>query len=110
MDNPEDRAKQTEQRRDHANIGQINHTIIQTGRDSCSFRFGDFSDLLKICIRILGREIKHFLHDSGNGFSVPIGNGEQSQIVAFAQKCVRCRHVTARYHRAAPDRHEIYDH
>ena len=48
MDNPKDSAKQTEQRRDHANIGEISNTIIQTGRDSRSFRFGDFTHLLKI--------------------------------------------------------------
>ena len=66
--------------------------------------------MLKICIGVLGGEIEHFLHDPRNGLAVPIRNGEQAKIIAFAQKCVGGSHVTARDHGAAPDRHEINNH
>jgi len=38
---------------------------------------------------------------------LPIGNGEQSQIIALTQKRVRRCHVTGRNNRATPDCHQI---
>ena len=81
------------------------NTVVQTGRDSCALCLGNFANLLKICMRILGREIEHFLHDPCDGLSVPIGDSEQAEIIAFTQKRVGCSHVTARDHGTPADCH-----
>ena len=41
---------------------------------------------------------------------MPVGNSEQSQIIAFTQKGIGRRHVTARNHRTTTNRQEINDH
>ena len=110
MDDSENCAQQTEQRRNHSYVGKVNDPIVQTGRHACSFRLGDFADMLEICVGIFSREIQHLLHDAGDRFPVPVGNREQPEIIAFTQERIRRCHVPARDHGPAPDRQEVNDH
>src|SRR6266404_6722643 len=107
MNNSKDSAQQAQQRRNHSNIREVNDPIIQIGCDSGSLRLCDFTNQLKIGVRIFGREIEHFLHDPRDCFSVPIGNSEQTQVIAFTQKRVCCCHITARNHCATTDCHQV---
>ena len=110
MDNSKDRAKQAQQWRNHSDICEVDHPIIQIRCDSRSLRLGDFTGLLQIRLRILGHEIEHFLHDPRDRFPMPIRNGEQPQIIALTQKRVRSCHITGRNHGATPDCHQVdYD-
>ena len=47
----------------------------------------------KIRARIFGREIEHLLHDPGDRFAVAVGDGEQAEIIAFAQESIGRGHV-----------------
>ena len=54
-------------------------------------------------------KIEHLLDDTRDGFAVPIGNGEQTQMIPFAQQRVGRGHEAARDHRSAADRHQVDD-
>ena len=110
MDDSENCAQQPEQWRNHSNIGEVNNTVVQACGHSCSLGLGDLADLLKICVRIFGREIEHFLHDARDRFAMSIGNRQQAEIIAFTQQRIRRGHVTARNHGPAPDRHQVNNH
>ena len=44
----DDRAEQTDQRRDHADVGEIDDAVVQARGDASSLGFGDLADLLEI--------------------------------------------------------------
>ena len=79
MDDSKDRAEQPQQRRDHPDIGEINDAIVQTGCDPRSFRLGDLAHLLKIRVRIFGREIENLLHNPRDRFAMTIRDREQAR-------------------------------
>src|SRR5438552_8574821 len=84
--------KQTEQRRNHSDIGEISYAVIQLESDPSPFRLGNFADLLEIGVRILGGEVENLLDHTGDGFAVAIGNSEQAKIIALAQQRIRGGH------------------
>src|SRR4029077_5891395 len=94
----------------HPNIGEENEAVVQSGRDFCALCLGNFADLLEICVWVLCCEVEHFLHDTRDGFSMPIGDSKQAQIIAFTEQCIGCSHVTARNHGPPPDCHQVNDH
>src|SRR5205807_8422574 len=103
FNDPENRAEQSQHRRDHPDIGEKDDTIVQAGSDARSFSLRDLAHLLEIRARIFRGEIEHLLHDPGDGFTVAIRNREETEIIALTQKRVRRCHVTARDDGAAPD-------
>src|SRR5207253_3845655 len=101
--------KQTKERRNHSNIGEISYAVIQIGSDTSSFRLGNFTDLLEIGVRIFGGEIEDLLDDAGDGFAVAIGNSQQAEIIAFPQQRIGGGHETMRDNRAAANAEEVND-
>ena len=60
--------------------------------------------LREIGVWILRGEIEHLLHDARDRFAVAIRDGEQSEIIVFAQERIGRRHKPARDDRAATNR------
>ena len=97
------RAVRRDQRADRRDIRQVSDAVLQIGRDPGAFRFRDLTGLGKIGVRIFRHEIERLLHDAGDPFAVPIGDGEQAEIVAFTQEGIDRGHVATAHDRAAPD-------
>ena len=101
--------KQTEQRRNHSDIGEVSYAVVQIGSDPSPFRLGNFTNLLEIGVRILGGEVENLLDHTGDGFAVAIGNSEQAEIIALAQQRISGGHKSMGDNRAASNAQEVND-
>src|SRR5215475_7345589 len=77
-------SKQAQQWCNHTDIGEVGDAIIQIGSDPGSFGLRNFTDLLKISVRILGGEVEDLLYDPSNGFAVAIRHCEKAKVIAFS--------------------------
>src|SRR5947199_2400781 len=76
--NSDHSSKQTEERRNHSDIGEISNAVIQSGSDPSSFCLGNFTGLLGIGGRIFGGDMENLLDHGREGFAVTIGSGRET--------------------------------